>query len=87
LHTPQTIPPNRGNVPDYSKAAFIIESLRTVATFENDGTRTLERTLRVKLQAQAALQAFGLLTFGYNATNEQIEIGHSASAQSGRNGG
>jgi TonB family protein len=74
--TPQTNPPNPSTAPDYSKAAFIIESQRTVASFENDGTRTLETTLQVKVQSQAALQTFGLLTLGYNAANEQIEIGH-----------
>jgi len=65
-----------GNPPDYSKEAFVIESLRTVDSFENDGTETRETAARVKVQSQAGVQQWGLLTLGYSSANEQVEIGH-----------
>jgi tetratricopeptide (TPR) repeat protein/transglutaminase-like putative cysteine protease len=61
---------------DNSKEAFIIESLRTAVSFENDGTGMRETTARVRVQSDAGVQQWGLLTFGYNSANEQGELGY-----------
>jgi pentatricopeptide repeat protein len=73
---PQAAAANPNRPPDYSKEAFVIESLRTAASFENDGTGTRETTARIKVQSQAGVQQWGLLTFGYSSANEQVEIGY-----------
>ncbi len=60
--------------PDYSKEAFIIEKLRTVATFENDGTSSQATTSAVRVQSQAGVEHWGVLSAGYSSANEQVEI-------------
>ncbi|HVB29736.1 MAG TPA: DUF3857 domain-containing protein [Terriglobia bacterium] len=60
--------------PDYSKEPSIIESYHTVARFENDGTSTTEVAVRVRVQSDAGVQQYGLLTFGYNSDNQNLKI-------------
>ena len=64
------------NASDYSKEPFVIESLRTVASFENDGAETRETAARVKVQSPAGVQQWGVLTLGYSSANEKVEIDH-----------
>jgi tetratricopeptide (TPR) repeat protein len=61
---------------DYSKEAFIIEKLRTVATFENDGTGSRATSSTVRVQSQAGVEHWGVIAAGYSSTNEQVEIGY-----------
>src|SRR5208337_1974281 len=61
--------------PDYSKEAFIIEKLRTVATFESDGTSSRTTTSEVRVQSEAGVQNWGVLSAGYSSANERVEIG------------
>ena len=62
--------------PDNSKESAIYESLRTALRFENDGTATRETTGQIRIQSEAGVQAYGLLTFGFSSANEQIDIGY-----------
>src|SRR5579859_4988799 len=59
---------------DYSKESAIIQSMHVAMRFENDGTGTREYSVQVRLQSEAGVQQYGLLTFGYSSANEQIEI-------------
>jgi len=61
---------------DYSKESFIIERLLTVSTFENDGTSSRTTTSAVRVQSEAGVQHWGVLSVGYSTTNEQVEIGY-----------
>jgi tetratricopeptide (TPR) repeat protein len=61
---------------DYSKEAFIIEKLRTVATFENDGTGSRATTSAVRVQSEAGVEHWGVIAAGYSSANEQVEIGY-----------
>ena len=61
---------------DYSKEAFVIEKLRTVATFENDGTSSRTTTSAVRILSEAGVQHWGVLSAGYSSANEQVEIGY-----------
>jgi tetratricopeptide (TPR) repeat protein len=74
---PQATAANPNKAPDYSKEAFVVESLRSTASFEDDGTGTRETTARVKVQSQAGVQQWGLLTLGYSSANEQVEVGYA----------
>lgn len=70
---------NRNETPaatDYSKEAFVIESLASKYRYENDGTGSLERYARIRVQSDAGVQLFGQLRFGYNAANERPEISY-----------
>jgi Flp pilus assembly protein TadD len=59
---------------DYSKEAFVIESLSSSVSFENDGTGRRENAIRVRVQSEAGVRSWGQLRFGYNASNESLEI-------------
>jgi tetratricopeptide (TPR) repeat protein/transglutaminase-like putative cysteine protease len=59
---------------DYSKEAVVVERTRSVYRFENDGTGRRETYLRVKIQSEAGVQAFGQLVFGYNAASERMDL-------------
>ncbi len=59
---------------DYSKEAFVVESLITKATFENDGTSSRTTTSKVRVQSEAGVQHWGVLTAGYSTANEQVAI-------------
>src|SRR5271168_300210 len=61
---------------DYSKEAFVVESLATHARFENDGTGRLETTARIRVQTDAGVQAFTQLVFPYNSATEHLEISY-----------
>ena len=62
--------------PDYSKEAFVIERLVDKAVFENDGTYFTEETARIKIQSQAALQAFGILRASYASATSTADIAY-----------
>ncbi|MFZ0771522.1 MAG: DUF3857 domain-containing protein [Candidatus Sulfotelmatobacter sp.] len=62
--------------PDYSKEAFVVERLQERYRFENDGTGRKEATLRIRVQSEAGVQAFGQLRFGYNSGNDRMDIAY-----------
>jgi hypothetical protein len=60
--------------PEYSKEAFVIEQTSTRITFENDGTSTRESSARIRIQSEAGVQRYGLLTFSYQNLTENVAI-------------
>jgi tetratricopeptide (TPR) repeat protein len=60
--------------PERSKESFVYETLHTSVRFEMDGTGTTESSAVILLQAQAAVEQFGLLTLSYNSANEDMTI-------------
>src|SRR5450755_2892796 len=60
--------------PDYSKEAFVIEQHSSKIRFENDATSVREDTVRVRIQSDAGVQRFGLLTFPYQNSSETFDI-------------
>src|SRR5277367_6023760 len=67
-------PPQPDPKPDYSKEAFVIEQSSTEITFENDGTGTREASGRIRIQSDAGVQRYGLLTFAYQNSTENVDI-------------
>ena len=61
---------------DYSKEPFVVESLRSRAQFENDGTGRFENTARIRVQTDAGAQALGQLVFPYNSASERLEVAY-----------
>ena len=61
---------------DYSKEAVLIEKSRTVVTFENDGTSSRVTSGVVRMQSEAGVQQWGVISTGYSSANEQVEIGY-----------
>jgi tetratricopeptide (TPR) repeat protein/transglutaminase-like putative cysteine protease len=59
---------------DYSKEALVIQNLGTDVTFAADGTLVWEQNLVVRVQSDAGVRRFGVLTFPYSAANEKIDL-------------
>jgi len=61
---------------DYSKEAFVIEQDSTSLAFDKDGTGTHESTARIRIQSDAGVQRYGVLTFSYENSNESMDIAY-----------
>jgi len=70
--TVKAVPPKA----DYSQEAAVIEQYSCKEKFENDGTYSVEQTGRVKLQSEAGLQRYGVLTLSYPSATSSFEIGY-----------
>jgi len=60
--------------PDYSKEAFVIEENLRQVVFENDGTSTTHDTTRIRIQSDAGVQRYSVLTFPYESATGSIDI-------------
>jgi tetratricopeptide (TPR) repeat protein len=59
---------------DYSQEAAVIEEMSTKVAFDNEGNFTREQTSRVRVQTDAGVQKWGLLTFQYQSATQTVEI-------------
>lgn len=59
---------------DYSKEAFVDEEDVTKVSFENDGTGTREALVRIRIQSDAGVQHYSVLTFAYQEATEKLDI-------------
>ena len=59
---------------DYSKEAFVDEDDITKISFENDGTGTREWILRIRIQSDAGVQRYSVLTFPYQQATDKLDI-------------
>jgi len=60
--------------PSYSEEAYVLERSSRKIKFENDGTSSVEDTARVRIQSDAGVQHYGLLTFSYASGTGPFEI-------------
>jgi tetratricopeptide (TPR) repeat protein len=61
---------------DHSKEALVIEQFSQKEKFENDGTSYREDIGRVRIQSEAGVQQYGVLTFPYASGTGTFEIGY-----------
>jgi len=59
---------------DYSKEAFVIESFSSKYKFENDGTSSAEEAARIRIQSEAGVQTYGILSFSYASGTTTYEV-------------
>jgi tetratricopeptide (TPR) repeat protein len=59
---------------DYSQEAAVIEEMSIKLAFENDGNSTREQTSRVRVQTDAGVQQWGLLSFPFQSATQVVEI-------------
>jgi tetratricopeptide (TPR) repeat protein len=59
---------------DYPTEAFVFEQSSQRVAFNNDGTSSHQQTARVRIQSDAGIQRFGLLTFSYASGTGIFEI-------------
>jgi tetratricopeptide (TPR) repeat protein len=70
----QTSPPPGPAKDDYSQEAAIIEEMSTKIAFDNDGNFNRIQTSRVRLQTDAGVKQWGLLTFPFQSSTQTVEI-------------
>ena len=51
--------------PDYSKEAAVIKSIATKVSFNAEGAQHSQQVLSVKIQSEAAVRQYGVLSFAY----------------------
>lgn len=78
IPAPQEVEPGASTEtkPDYSKEGYVIEQIRSLYRFENDGTGRRQNLFRVRVQSEAGVQHWGQLRFGYNSANEKMDISY-----------
>src|ERR1700674_5749094 len=59
---------------DYSQEPYVVERAFSKLVFQNDGKYTQENSLRVRIQSQAGLQAYGILRFSFASATSTSEI-------------
>src|SRR5579862_5543828 len=59
---------------DYSKEAAVADLIAVKASFENDGTSVQELTTRIRVQSDAGVQRYGLLTFSYQGATQTVDF-------------
>ena len=59
---------------DYSKEAVVDEDDTTKDVFENDGTSMRVSSARLRIQSDAGVQRFSVLSFPYQESTETVEI-------------
>jgi len=70
----QTSPPQVAAKDDYSQEAAVIEELSTKIAFANDGKLTHEQISRVRVQTDAGVQQWGVLSFPFQSATQTVEI-------------
>ena len=59
---------------DYSQEAFVVEQFSCKERFENDGNSSQEIAARVRIQSEAGVQQYGVLSFSYASGTGTFEI-------------
>jgi tetratricopeptide (TPR) repeat protein len=59
---------------DYSQEAAVIEDMTTNIAFENSGTSTREQVSRVRIQTDAGVKDWGVLSFPYESATQTVEV-------------
>jgi tetratricopeptide (TPR) repeat protein/transglutaminase-like putative cysteine protease len=70
----QTSPPAAPAKADYSQEAAVIEQMSTKIDFDNEGYSSREQTSRVRVQTDAGVQQWGLLSFPFQSATQTVEI-------------
>jgi hypothetical protein len=64
---------------DYSQEAAVVEEMSTKVAFDNDGNSTREQITRVRVQTDAGVKQWGLLTFPARWTRDICDLAARAS--------
>ncbi len=59
---------------DFSTESVVIEQSKSNVVFQNDGTFVNEQHVRVRIQSDAGVRQYGVLSFPYQASNGTVEV-------------
>ena len=71
--SPPAAPQTASGTPDV-KEALLFESIRNKATYQDDGSGTLETTAVVRMLSQAGVQGSAVLRFAYSSADQTVEF-------------
>jgi tetratricopeptide (TPR) repeat protein/transglutaminase-like putative cysteine protease len=74
LHAQDAKKTSSGLQPDYSAEAYVVEESIDHWSFESDGTGERKNTVSLRVQSEAGVQRFGVLTFPYQKATETVEV-------------
>ncbi|MBV8896040.1 MAG: DUF3857 domain-containing protein, partial [Acidobacteriaceae bacterium] len=60
--------------PDYSKEAAVIQTLTTTVAFNPEGARHWRQSVSLKIQSEAAVRQYGVLSFAYASSNQELTL-------------
>src|SRR5271169_2426101 len=69
----QTAPHNPAK-DDYSQEPAVIEEMSTKLAFNNEGNFTREQTSRVRVQTDAGVKQWGLLTIPFQSATQTVDL-------------
>jgi len=78
--SPRQTPPVKASVAtpakklDYSNESFVVEMIADEFIFAADGTGREERKVRIRIQSDAAVPQFGVVTTSYRAAFEHVDL-------------
>ncbi len=70
----RTSPPPAPGRGDYSQEPAVVEAMSTKIAFDNDGNLTREQASRVRVQTDAGVKQWGLLSFPYQSLTQTVQI-------------
>jgi transglutaminase-like putative cysteine protease len=74
LSPTQTVAKKDAVSQDFSKESVVIDKSTSKVVFQNDGTYTNEVRVRVRIQSEAGVRQYGVLTFPYQVSDGNVEI-------------
>lgn len=60
--------------PDYSQEPVVIEQMSTTVVFENSGAFTRQQSSRLRIQTDAGIKDWGVLSFPYQSATQTVEV-------------
>jgi hypothetical protein len=74
LSTTQTSPKKDAADQDFSKESVVVEQPKTKVVFQNDGTYVGEQYVRARIQSDAGVRQYGVITLPYQASDGHLEV-------------
>jgi Domain of Unknown Function with PDB structure (DUF3857)/Transglutaminase-like superfamily len=59
---------------DFSKESVVVEQTRSRLVFQNDGSYVNEQYVRARIQSDAGVRQYGVLSFPYQASDGNVEV-------------
>ena len=59
---------------DFTKESVVIEQSKSRAIFQDDGSYVNEQIVKARIQSEAGVRQYGVLSFPYEASNGNVEI-------------
>ncbi len=72
--TPQTPTPPTSAPTGSTQEPAVIDSMSTHVVFDNDGNMTREQTSRIRVQTDAGVKQWGLLSFSFQSATQTVDI-------------